>query len=483
MINFYRLSESLRLALVLLIGISVFTQTIAFLLSIYRKVYNELYLLIDVFEVMILGSLMVMGLILGQALNAYDISMIPAMSYLELRKTLFYLILFLSLILTFKTKKPIYLLGLLGSLILLPRIEILSQKSYLALYTLSVLILFLRSLLICKNSIWHIRTKVSALSIVQAINTLDSGTLYSKSNGRIVLINDQMQNLMILLSGRMYRNANDFYNLVTLESENNNLYLNGLRVENICLMPDGRAWLFKRQKISLLNKIYTHISATDVSNAWNLTQMLKKQNIELQEKSENLKKTIENLYEISQSTKIDNIQNQVHDVLGQHISYMLKLIKEDKPLDFQQLKNLSEGLIAEIWIDEATIEPLIEIENLIQVFSTIGVSIIFKNDYPKDEKILSLLFDVVREATTNAVRHGFATEITVVNKKSENDYLFTISNNGHLPKGKIIFGEGLSEIKNKVRSVGGKLRIKQSPKFIIEICIPGGDINEEGFNS
>lgn len=483
MINFYNLIEPARLALVFLIGITIFSQTITFLLSIYRKLYSKIYLRKDLFELMIIVNLMTMALILGQALNAYQISIVPSLSYVSLRKTVFYIILLLSIILTYNTRKIIYFLGLLGSLIILPEIEILTHKSYLLFYTLSILMLLARSLLITVSSIKHIRTKVSALSIVQTINTLDTGILYSKSNGRIVLINDKMQELMILLTGRIYRNANDFYNFIERRNEKSLYEGSDLKIKNVCLMRGGSAWVFNKQEIILPNKVYNHISATDVSVQWSLTKKLKDQSEKLQEKSDNLKVAIDNLYEVSHKNKVDYIQNQVHDILGQHISYMLMLINEDKPIDYQFLKDQTKGLVSEIWQKEKNIKPLEQIENIKNVFKTIGVSLKLKGELPKEERILALLLDIVREATTNAVRHGFATEIVVDIDKVASNYYFSISNNGHLPANDVAFGSGLLNMKNKVNAEGGSLSIDQTLLFTIKIYLPGGDISEEGINS
>lgn len=124
-----------------------------------------------------------------------------------------------------------------------------------------------------------------------------------------------------------------------------------------------------------------------------------------------------------------------------------------------------------------------EIKNLQSIFNTIGVAIKIKGELPKEEKIMALLLEIVREATTNAVRHGFATKILVDVKKKKSKYYFTISNNGHLTDKEIVFGSGLSDMENKVIGEGGKINIYLTPNFIIEICIPGGDISEKGINS
>lgn len=483
MINFYNLLEVARLALVFLIAVTIFSQSLAFLLSFYRKLYNQLYLIIDLFELVIILNLLLMAMILGQSLNAYDISISPPLSYSNLRIIIFIITLLLFIVLTYNTKSYIYFIGFVASIVILPKVEVYTQHWYLSLYTFSIIILFFRSLLISKNSIKHIRSNVSALSIVQAINTMDTGILYSQANGRIVIINDKMQELMILLAGRMYRNANDFYNLIISENENDIFINSGMSLENICLMPDGSAWMFNKQEIILSNKVYNHISATDVSVQYSLTKKLKEQSEILQAKSDNLKETIDNLYEISQKSKIDYIQNRVHDILGQHISYMLMLINEDKPLDYKLLKNFSDNLISQIWQEEASIDPVKEIKNLQSIFNTIGVAIKIKGELPKEEKIMALLLEIVREATTNAVRHGFATKILVDVKKKKSKYYFTISNNGHLTDKEIVFGSGLSDMENKVIGEGGKINIYLTPNFIIEICIPGGGISEKGINS
>ena len=90
--------------------------------------------------------------------------------------------------------------------------------------------------------------------------------------------------------------------------------------------------------------------------------------------------------------------------------------------------------------------------------------------------------DIIREASTNAVRHGFASKINIKSENVCNNYYLTISNNGHIITTPIIPGSGIKIIRKKVSAHSGTVDIMLQPLFTLSIVIPGGDSVEEGTN-
>ena len=113
--------------------------------------------------------------------------------------------------------------------------------------------------------------------------------------------------------------------------------------------------------------------------------------------------------------------------------------------------------------------------SLKNVFKAINVDIKFEGVIPIDKKTANLLIDLIRESTTNAVRHGFASEIEVNLDTKDKYYKLSISNNGYSPKDKITYGSGIKEMKRKVVEMGGNFDIVQKPIFKLIAIIPGGE--------
>lgn len=240
--------------------------------------------------------------------------------------------------------------------------------------------------------------------------------------------------------------------------------------------------MFTKTDISLLMKNYIHISVADISQLWELTIKLQLQDQELRRKSNELKETIVNLHILSKQREIDNAKMRAHDILGQRLTVMLRIIQNEDNLDYDLLTSLTRGLLAELKAEQSETSPQDELESIQQIFAAIGVDIKFEGDLPASTKQACLFVDIIREASTNAVRHGFASKINIKSENVCNNYYLTISNNGHIITTPIIPGSGIKIIRKKVSAHSGTVDIMLQPLFTLSIVIPGGDSVEEGTN-
>ena len=70
------------------------------------------------------------------------------------------------------------------------------------------------------------------------------------------------------------------------------------------------------------------------------------------------------------------------------------------------------------------------------------------------------LFRVVQESINNAIKYSGGNEINVKLKKEENTLIISIEDNGiGFEKDKITFGNGLENMKKRIKEVGGELEI------------------------
>ena len=100
--------------------------------------------------------------------------------------------------------------------------------------------------------------------------------------------------------------------------------------------------------------------------------------------------------------------------MGQHLSLMLRAIESGEQLDIKTIKSMADNLlilIVEEDINEKSYDKFLGIKNM---FNVIGVNISLIGILPKDKKRANLIIDLIRESTTNAVRHGFASRLTLI---------------------------------------------------------------------
>ena len=81
------------------------------------------------------------------------------------------------------------------------------------------------------------------------------------------------------------------------------------------------------------------------------------------------------------------------------------------------------------------------------------------------------VYRIVQESVTNAIRHGHATEIDVRLSCQERRMTIMVQDNG-IGCAKIEQGFGLRHMRERLRLLGGSLRVNGENGFRIEACIP-----------
>lgn len=479
MIEFYSFSGGSLIFISFVLGICVLAQTLALILSFYSHSLLKIRIFENLLELSILAEILIFSLLNGQLINAYKLGLVAPSGYDNRRIFIFILILVLGIIVSYINKNLMPLIVIPASMISLPIMEDIIGKAYPWFFIASIIFFLARSIKICISSALTIRTSLSALSVINALDTLHTGVLFSEKDGYILLSNKKMRSLMITITGKIFRNSLQFYD--TLESDGYDTRYEKVELDDqmVYLLTDGTAWMFTKKDIFFRRKKYVHISATDVSKQWELTSTLQNKNQELEHKRNELKDTIANLHILSKEKEIENAKMRAHDVLGQRLSLLLRVIQDKDILDYDLLSSLSKGLLAELKAEQIGPSPYGELKNIQELFANIGVDIIFAGQLPDDIKQARLFVDIIREASTNAVRHGLATQVNIKAEIMDNIHNLTINNNGYTKIDPITPGSGIGVIRKKVRAQGGILNISHYPLFTLSVDLPGGDPYEE----
>ena len=473
MIEFFRFSWVARSLITFILGICVLTQTLGIIFNFYRRRETTFRVFENLHEVSILCEIMVFSILYGQFINSYKNGFLVPSGYENIRIGIFALVSILALIVSGFNRTFMPFIIIPATAISLPFLEKLMGAAYPWLY-IGALVFFLgRSIWISIFSVNRIKTSISALSVIHAVDTLHTGVLFSEDNGYTLLSNYQMQNFMLATTGKVFRNSIEFYNFLLsgkCESRYEKAELDG---QTVYLLPDRSAWMITKSSISLGLKSYIHISVADVSEVWALTSELQLQNQELSYKSKELKKTIANLHILSEEKEIENAKMRAHDILGQRLTVLLSTIQNANNLDHDLLTKLSKGLLEEIKADQVEADPYHEVKNIQQIFTAIGVDIKFEGLLPDNSQQAGLCVDIIREGSTNAVRHGFATQINIQGESKENTFKLTINNNGYTRTSPITPGSGIRVMKKRVGAQGGTFDILYEPLFTIYVVLPG----------
>lgn len=184
----------------------------------------------------------------------------------------------------------------------------------------------------------------------------------------------------------------------------------------------------------------------------------------------------------------NRIARDIHDSVGHRLTALIMKLEmlaiQSKNSEYRELKKMAEESLGEtreavkaLQTDEsegiATVVNMIrklEAENQIVVQFTIKQGVL---TVPLSNENNVVLYRVIQEALTNAMRHGQSREVRVVLGKSAiGDVTFEISNAVYEVR-PIVFGFGLTNMQKRIEEIDGRLDVFQKDnRFYISGIVP-----------
>ncbi|MEA4911956.1 MAG: hypothetical protein VB092_04990 [Oscillospiraceae bacterium] len=381
-----------------------------------------------------------------------------------LRCAVFILLAGLGAVCAWEQKRLWPLSAALAALPTLPVCERIEGAFYPAAFALALLVLSLRAvrlLVIYRREFDH---ELTAFTINDAINALHSGVLFYAPDGAVLLCNRRMRRLMLALCGGVCRDAKAFYTALASDAP-----LAGERIRMdggvAFRLPDGGVWLFARTAIETNGHEYVQLAASEITERFALTKRLIDENEQLRERSEALKTALQNIGEICRDEETARLKSRFHDMLGQRVALLLRGMRAGERIDRALLDDLRDGIDLERQTQER--DARCKLRMLRRLTEDIGVRFIVSGELPDTQGEASVCADILTEAVTNAVRHGFASEIHADMEEAGGEFRLRITNDGPTPEGLIKEGGGLSGMREKLAPLGGRLEVETSPRFVL----------------
>ena len=323
------------------------------------------------------------------------------------------------------------------------------------------------------------KKNTSAKMIKKAIDSYPGGICFSALDGRVILVNEKMNQLMLELTGHTILTWEELANFASngkaekltqswlpkdpdKESIHQQLFFR---------FSDSSVWRFE---LRFLASNTVQIEAAEITELYRLSEELYENTIRLQDMQKRQKALLDGIVEVNLNKEILTAKMHIHDELGHCLLATTKAITEDSLAEnadtlrkswnstIQDFSNIST-----VWtVPDSSLQP-----ELMQVAELIGCKVIFLGEQPKSRKALQLLYAAIREALTNAVRHVNATELMVKIEQDEKSYHIEISDNGSVSVSSITEGNGLSALRQRLEQEGASLKVlcDNSVSLIIDI--------------
>lgn len=362
------------------------------------------------------------------------------------------------------------------SLVILPTLPLWPSPFFISHgFVMGSSYLFLRSAIRLDMEWSAITESISRLSIKEAIDLYPGGILFASDKGRTMIINPAMSRLLTTLGMDSMADVPSLWDDLQGIQEDNSVSVTALDKGLLVRLRNAGSWLISRQKIVLRKREYLQILAIDVSEQDLLNIQIEEINRDLERSGKELLDAIGSIDDLEREKQILLMKTRIHDILGHRLSILSRLLEgdQDTVTTISQLKPILTDLSAAI-SDGANASPIDIMASLSQSFALIGTTIHQTNSLPKTQEVALFFAEVVREASTNAVRHADARNVYVSLDEQMGCYTLTVSNDGLLPDGEIKEGGGLAGMRQRAAALGGALALAVRPNFSIAVKVPKG---------
>ena len=291
--------------------------------------------------------------------------------------------------------------------------------------------------------------KINQFSIKKVIDSSDFGILVLKGNKR-VLINNTMYAILNKLNIR----TNYIANIIKQSEEQ----MEG----NYVVKVEEKYYLF------IINQ--NEVIAFDITEEYSLKKELDEQNEKIELNNKELVSSMENIENLEKEKNLLKIKNKYHDLLGQNLSVLQQYLnrEEIKQENFDEIKFMIKKMFIDI---EDTEDSNTNLQNLIKIHQNNGTNIIIKGKLPENEKQAKVFFEIIREATTNAIKHAGSSKIFVEIKETLEETYMVITNDGKKPNEFITENGGIKGMRRKVEEIKGYFYFATVPQFSVNVSI------------
>ena len=232
--------------------------------------------------------------------------------------------------------------------------------------------------------------------------------------------------------------------------------------KNYCVKVEDKYYVFVINN----NEIITF----DITEEYKLHQKLNGQNKKLKENNKKILLSIDNIEELEKEKNLLKLKNKYHDILGQNLSILQQYLNKENITqeNFEEIKFMIQKMFIDI---EDTDDTNANLENLIKIHKKNGTDIIIDGKLPQNKETAKVFFEIIREATTNAIRHAGSSKVFVNIKETLEETYMIITNDGRKPNEFITENQGIKDMRRKVKKIGGMFYISTVPEFSVNISI------------
>jgi len=363
-----------------------------------------------------------------------------------------------------RTKKFVYLFDCLAVIVNLPFFFLIDYWRYVYIFSMGYY--FVRVVVFAVGRVIMFRNKPGRYMVKEAFDSLTSGIVFANYYGQISFINCSMHEYFSMLGIDEYARIDDIWSDIENLAEENGRKISPASV----MLKVGDSYLVfncgvKQHNIEQL----VCRNVTEEELVYLELEKDRQKEMRLQTELEN---TLKDINYIESEKELLRIKGNLHDVMAQRLSILHGIVNYNgfEDVDLKKIKQFIRTMMPEMYGDNI-LSFRERINELIGSFAIIGVKLRIAPDVYRLKENSDVVLKVIRECTTNAVRHGGASVVTVKSSYGVNGYTLTVTDNGVSGKDNG-YGNGIKGMRYAVESAGGTLSVSSAPSFTVTVCLP-----------
>ncbi len=314
------------------------------------------------------------------------------------------------------------------------------------------------------------KTHLAQNAVKETLDWLPVGVCISDAQGTVLLSNLKINELSQSLTDQHLFDSCGFWEQVAAK---------GTAQDHGYLLQttDGHAYLFTKTPLTLhqkgMEKHFEQITASDMTDAYRITQELTANNKHLKEVQYRMKAVAAYERSLIAAREIIKARTAVHNQMGSVLLSGKYYLDHPDGMNEAELLRLLEYnnyfLLGEAENHETEEDAL---QKAIKTAKRIGVAVDIKGTLPEQEAIRDILAQAVEQCAANTVRHAKGDCVTVTLTEADTQLTAEFRNNGKAPEQPVTETGGLLYLRKAAESTGGTVTVQSAPVFVLTVTFP-----------
>ena len=314
------------------------------------------------------------------------------------------------------------------------------------------------------------RSHLTPTAVKETLDWLPVGVCICDAEGTVLLSNLKINKLSQDLTQKHLFDSLAFWEQVTAK---------GTAQDQGYLLQttDGQAYLFTKQTLSLheagTEKHFEQIIASDMTDAYQITQELTANNKHLKEVQYRMKAVAAYERSLIAAREIIKARTAIHNQMGSVLLSGKFYLDHPDGMNEAELLRLLEYnnyfLLREAENQEKEADAL---QKALKTAQRIGVTVEIKGPLPKQETARDILAQAVEQCAANTVRHAEGDCVTVTITEADTQLTAEFRNNGKAPEQPVTETGGLLYLRKAAESAGGTVTVQSAPVFVLTVTFP-----------